>query len=173
VATETSRPPSPATPAPPEELAPHGVQHQIDRADPLEPAVTVEHLLGAQLAGRRERRRRYGGHHLGAAPARQLGREPAHPTDRPADQHPLPGLGATVAEQALPGAEGRQRDRRALDVAEPGSTEAHLWHDALALVRDQFSSPGHCTHEVKHHPAADGPLACEFHRDGDVSVDPG
>jgi hypothetical protein len=36
------------------------------------------------------------------------------------DEHPLAVLEATVSEQALPGAERRQRDRHALDMAERG-----------------------------------------------------
>jgi len=29
--------------------------------------------------------------------------------------------------------------------SKPGSTEAHMWHDASTLVRDPFSPFGHCT----------------------------
>jgi hypothetical protein len=47
-----------------------------------------------------------------------LCRELADTTDRSVDEHPLAGLEAAVSEQPLPGAERRQRDGRAFDMAE-------------------------------------------------------
>jgi hypothetical protein len=44
-------------------------------------------------------------------------------------------------------------------MTEPGSTEAHMWHEAFTLVRGPSQPLGHCTHQVKRHPALDGPLA--------------
>jgi len=93
---------------------------EIDRADPVvELPAAVDHLVSPECACSLERLRRHGCDHVGAAPARQLGGELADTTDRSVDQYPLTGLEAAVREQALPGAERRQRDRRAFDVAEP------------------------------------------------------
>src|SRR4029450_7646373 len=55
---------------------------------------------------------------VGTAPARKLGRELPHAPGGAGDEGPLPRMEPSVIEQALPGAERRQRDRRALEVVE-------------------------------------------------------
>ena len=67
-----------------------------------------------QLRARRRRR----ADHVGAAPARELGREVADAAGRSVDQHPLALLQSPVIEQPLPGAERGQGDGGALLVAE-------------------------------------------------------
>jgi hypothetical protein len=61
---------------------------------------------------------RRGREDVGATPTGQLRRELADTTDRSVDQHLLAGCEATVIEEPLPGAQRRQRDHRALHVAQ-------------------------------------------------------
>jgi DNA-binding MarR family transcriptional regulator len=102
-----------------EELATDGVEHEIDRAEPLvELPPAVDYLVRSERACGVERFGRRGRNDVGAAPARQLSRELADTADRSVDQHPLASLEAAVREQALPGTERGQRNGRALDMAE-------------------------------------------------------
>src|SRR4029453_10196048 len=110
-----ARPP----PGTPQQSAPDGIEGEVDRADVLQASsAAVDDLVSAEVAGGFEAVRRGDADNVGTAPARNRGRERPHAPGGAGDEGPLPRMEPSVIEQALPGAERRQRDRRALEVVE-------------------------------------------------------
>jgi hypothetical protein len=129
-----------------EELAADRVEDEIDRADPVvELPPAVDHLMSAECACCLERPRRRGCDHVGAAPARQLGRELADTTDRSVNEHRLAVLEPPCANrpcQALSAGSGTAALSTWLGVDGFGASVAAgdggvLGRDTVAVERRQ------------------------------------